>query len=285
MLSFLSKPYPMQEVGKRDLFLAMSAGLFVVIFLFSINPFSLNALRESTDTAKLLGFGLLTTTIILLNAVFIKGLLQKFLNEENWTIGKQLLWYMYVLSLVALLNFYYSEWLGYSGRPLREYFLTTLGFGLFLFGSFILLNYRYLKRRQKYNEGLAAYLDPEVENGENYSMEMTDEEGITHVIAVRELLYVKRLKGKVEVNFIEKGDLRKIISAGSFRKMAKSFADHDALVKIHKDYYANLKNVEFISENEKGYQLKFYLKNERPPLGRRYQKRTLKRLKHKKSLL
>ena len=285
MLSFLTKPYPMQEVGKRDLFLAVSAGLFVIIFLFSFNPFSQNALRESTDIAKLLGFGLLTTTIILLNAVFIKGLLQKFLNEENWTIGKQLLWYVYVLSLVALLNFYYSEWLGYSGRPLRQYFLTTLGFGLFLFGSFILLNYRYLKRRQNYNAGLASHLSPEVENGENYSMEMTDEEGITHVIAVRELLYIKRFKGKVEVNFIEKGDIRKIITTANFRKMAKSFAGQDALVKIHKDYYANLKNVEFISGNENGYQLKFYLNNERPPLGGKYQKRILKYLKHKKSLL
>lgn len=104
----INKPFPINTwcwYWQRGL----GFGLFVFLFLFLFKPFNLNLYGTQQLLFTSAIYGAITGLVIFLGgSVFIKWIVPR-LNEERWTLGKQILWNMLLMVCITLLNVYVTQ--------------------------------------------------------------------------------------------------------------------------------------------------------------------------------
>jgi len=267
IFKLLREPYPMQELGLRDMLLAVVSGIFVMGYLMFFNPSG--PLTSSAMLVKLLGYALITTLFVLFNAFVIKGILQLILKAEYWTLGKQFIWYSYITVVIGFLNYYYSHSLELYRFTLQGHIISACAFGALLFGSFLAFNFNYLSNKYGKRAGvLNALLKPkEVKSDKFFTFKNIRNEEFQ--LPENDLSYVQKCRKGAKIYYIEKGNpvSKKILE--DFKTVIDKTSDYNIL-RCHPDYLINVDNLEQIKGTAQGYRLKFYLQNEKVPVGKEY---------------
>lgn len=104
----LSEPFPI-NTWKWYRLRGLGFGLFVFLFLFLFQPFSLNLF----DTQKLLYvtlvYGAATGAVIVAGGwIFSKWIIPR-LDDDKWTLGKQIIWNVLLMVFITLLNVYVTQ--------------------------------------------------------------------------------------------------------------------------------------------------------------------------------
>lgn len=119
--NIVNKPFPI-NTRQRYWLRGTGFGLFVFLFLFLFKPFRL----DLYDTPQLLYtaavYGCITGVVIFLGElVFIKAI-APHVNEDRWTLGKQVLWNMLLMVCIAWLNVYITQLMHNLVLPLWWHF-------------------------------------------------------------------------------------------------------------------------------------------------------------------
>jgi len=106
----LTKPYPKSKDFKRKLLSAFMFGLFVFLFLLIFQPFGINMWQSSYKVLRLMGYGLITSSVLIANSIIIETIFKSWFKEEKWTVWKEILWTLWTVLLIGTLNLLYSNW-------------------------------------------------------------------------------------------------------------------------------------------------------------------------------
>ncbi|MFT3704979.1 MAG: LytTR family DNA-binding domain-containing protein [Agriterribacter sp.] len=102
-LSILRQPFPI-NTWRWYWLRGTCFGLFVFLFLFLFKPFHL----DLYSTGKLLYttgiYGFITGIVIFAGSVLLIKVIAPRINEEKWSLGKQILWNSLLMVCIALLN-------------------------------------------------------------------------------------------------------------------------------------------------------------------------------------
>jgi hypothetical protein len=166
----LNNPYPLDTDAKRSLKIFFSIGVFVAAFLLLFQPWGIWNWRDERKTLYLIGFGGVSTIMPMLHLAFSRLLLKSWIQEDRWTVGKQILSVITIVSLIAAGNFVYAAWIRLSALSIDGFIFSltvTLLIAVFPVAATTLAQYRtYLQRNAaqaaRVNEHLAPKTEPNV---------------------------------------------------------------------------------------------------------------------------
>ena len=121
------------EEKKDNLLLSIAIGLFIFFFLMIFKPFEIT--EEGHDSILIVaGFGLVTTTIMLINFYLLNKLVDIYIPAENWKLKHTFYSSLWNISTIAVGNYFYMMFTSDLENNFAELFTVlyyTLSIGVF----------------------------------------------------------------------------------------------------------------------------------------------------------
>lgn len=284
MLKALRQPFPVVTEPALKWRMSIFLGLFVTLFLWLFKPFGLHNVSESW---VFVGYGLITTLIVLFNLFILPKIFPRFYNEENWTGFKELVVTLWNILIIGLGNLLFSVALGFFRLDISTliYFqLITLAVAVLPVLAMILLRQNtLLKKNLAETQKISAELP-------NVPHETHPDEKITFVSDVvndtfqtlaDNLLYITSSDNYIEIFYLENGALKKKLQRNTLKKAETILVNDKQFFRCHRMYIVNLDKVENVSGNAQGYKLHLQGSPEQIPVSRNLNKTITERLLHR----
>lgn len=298
LLSFLRQPYPCDESGARTAWRAGLIGAFVGTFLLLFQPFGMDDWQTPYKPVKILGFGLVTFAMMLLDSLLTPKLFPRFFSEDRWTVGREIAFILSHILLIAVANRLYLNWL--LGGSLRHGWLSMLSI-TFLVGVFpavgvVVTNYiTQLRRYTQQANALSAHWPPPAQptpattgKAPPAFMALTltaDNEKDTLSLTVKDLLAIESSDNYCTVFFWKGEHVAKDLLRSSLSRLEAQLSQqiaaggNEVMVRCHRSYVVNLHAVERVSGNAQGYKLHLANGQLVVPVARKYNDTLVKQLK------
>lgn len=283
MANILTQPYPCEMSRRERAGITAGVSLFVVFFLAVFAPFGLDAFDPGQRLLLSLGYGLACAAAMSADYLLIMPLLPGLFDEEKWTVGRQMLWIVWILFTIGLANSVFSAAAGLMPFTPYRLGLATLqvaAVGIFPVGAMVLLDYLRLYRR---HAGRARELQEKVRKLERGATEgphlqlVSQNENERLLLKPGELLYLTGADNYVEVHFRVSGEAKTRLLRGTLRAFLEQ-ADHPDILRCHRSWIVNLQHLVDLSGNAQGYRLTLRGVERTIPVSRSYAGRVLKRL-------
>lgn len=303
MFSFLKKPYPYYSFSLRDVYSNFLIGCFVAFFLIVFQPFGVSIWQTDYKVLKLLGFGFVSFICPLVFRFISSSIFRKQNPEENWTVWKETLALLLVLVFIAFGNLCYGNLIRISHINFQELILTlaaTFLLGIFPIAANVLLKYnRFVTLNQKEAELMEAeviefqhrLIDSELLPLEDVKLETEEIPAIETLVLMAENEKDKLVLNPNNLFYIESADnystviflnddhkVSKKLLRGSLKRI-ESQIKFPFIVRCHRSYIVNLKQINHIKGNARGYRIEFKSElNDTIPVSRSYSKALFERL-------
>lgn len=297
MLSFLKKPYPYNAFSKKDILTYFIIGCFVTFFLSVFQPFEISIWHPNYKLLKLSGFGLVSFVCPVVFKLVAEILLHKTKPEETWAVWKEIVSLVLLLLFIALGNLCYSNLIGIAHFGIGELLFaagSTFLLGLFPVCASVAIKYnRFLLLNQKdaqlMEQEVMAYQkreelqvpSPEIHPGpkaEEWLILVSENEKDKIELNPEELLYIESADNYSTVFYLKRGTVSKQLIRGSLKRM-ESQITFPFVIRCHRSFIVNLKQVNHIKGNAQGYKIELKTElSEEVPVSRSYSKALFERL-------
>lgn len=257
----LSQDYPLftlrESIG-RDVFF----GVFLTLFLLVFTPFGLDDFAYDRYYI-ILGYGLVTFLSIVVNDTIAYVLLPGIFSERRWKVYHQMLWGLWHLLCMGVVNLTYGVAVGAFPLNLASFFKIEL---YVMLSSaipvvvFVLLRQNYLLRK---NMKVAENLNQQIHQ-HPASGTATKEDLITLVaennrdqmkVNAETILFIASQDNYAEVVTSEGGKLSKQLIRSTLSRIEHSLQDRPNFFRCHRAYIVNMSKVVSVMGNSQGCQL------------------------------
>lgn len=273
-MHFLSKPFPPLSSKRQRFISAVLFGAFVFVFLQVFKPFGISEIRGQVWMVTL-GYGLITFLAIIIVQFWFVMLFPNFYNEDHWTIGKDILHTLLIVVLVAAGNIFFTASLGFM--PLSwPSFLLFLGFtiavGIFpvtiqAFIRMSVVQRRNLKKSIEMTDEL--HHRPPLQHS-SPEITLTDEDGRSALMVNPEdILALESADNYVEVYYLSEGKLKSALVRNALKNYEDQLSENADFFRCHRSFIINLRNVQKVEGNARGYHLLLHEDMKAVPVARR----------------
>jgi len=272
MFAFLHKPFPGSGFTKKTVLSNFLIGCFIAAFLIIFQPFEINLWVTENKILKLAGFGLVSFLAPLTVVAIQYTVFSKRITEDSWTVWKEIIAIIMVIIFVALGNLFYGNLLGIFPMSLNGFFgifISTVLIGFFPVTLHVILKQNRLSKR---NEKHANVINEQLnqEKPEHSTKEINPEPMPVEPVIEPKLIFVsENEKDKIELYplqllFIESADnysnivyhedsnLKKQMIRSSLKRLESQYSSN-YILRCHRTFIVNLKNVKSIEGNAAGY--------------------------------
>ena len=289
LLKLLRQPYPVSESAGNEWLIGAFVGGFLLVF----QPFGLADWHTADKIFKILGFGAITTGVMLL---FNAGtrLLPRFFAEDRWTVGREIVKILVLILCIALANRIYLNWLlggSMQGGWLQSIWMTFV-IGIFPTIGVVLTNY--ILQLRKYQQQAAHLLlhkqpsdmpslqtdTPVNAESKNTAVDLpfgnqrlvlvAENEKDTLQLDRADLLAIESSDNYCTVFYRKNGVLGKELVRSSLSRLENQLGAGTPFVRCHRSYVVNLDRVERVSGNAQGYKLHLLNGQLVVPVARKY---------------
>ncbi len=271
MLKILEQPYPHSDSNSTKTFISLGTGFFIALFLIYFEPFSINELTTPNKTIFLVGYGIISTTTMLIFYFIIPFIFPNYFKEENWTVGKDIFNIMLNIIFIAFLNVLYSQiifgsWGKSNITMLLKMFSYTFILGIFPTVGIVVINYIYYLKQYSHPP------QPSLSTILVHNIPLTliaENEKDTIKLFQEDLFYIESNDNYSTVIFQKEELILKELIRSSLIRLENQIPA-ESIVRCHRSYIVNLDKVIKISGNAQGYKL--YLKDSDfiVPVARKY---------------
>lgn len=298
MFGLLNQPYPLDESSVRQLRKAALIGLFVGLFLLIFQPFGLNGWETNHKAIKILGFGLVTFVITVINCVALPKALPQLFSETRWTVGREIILVMANILAIALGNRLYVAWLlqvkEISSVSWGGIVLVTFLIAFFPVVGLVLVSY--ITQLKKYSNAAATLpihptVAPSAPSAEASASVGTptlpapttvtlvaDNEKDTLTFLAADLLYIESSDNYCTVFHLKNAQPVKPLLRSSLSRLEKQISNGH-IVRCHRSFVVNLNRVERVTGNAQGYKLHLCDGQFVVPVARQYNETLIAELK------
>lgn len=274
MLPFFKKPYPYNPLSKKELLTNFLIGVFVAFFLIVFQPFEISLWETKHKVFKLLGFGLVSFICPLSFKIVLELISKRSEPEKTWQVWKEIMGLLTALLFIAVGNLIYARLIGIVALGIGDFLiavLVTFLLAIFPLTANIAMKYnRFLALNRKE----ALHMEEEVKDYQQRSEASPDKDtavsemvpGRLSLVSENEkdiltidpaaLLYIESADNYSEVVFLENQNVRKQLIRASLKRL-ESQISFPFIIRCHRSYIVNLKQVEEIKGNAQGYKIGF----------------------------
>lgn len=291
LVAFIRQPYPSHESTGQILGRSLLIGAFVGLFLLLFQPFGINEWQLPYKSLKVLGFGLVTFGVLLIDSLLLPRLFPRQFSETNWTVGREITYILTHILLITVANRFYLGWL--TGHSLAGGWGWVLGM-TFLIGIFpavgvVLTNYIIQLRRYSRD---ATALSEELETQPAHPQPATPVTLLTLLadngkdaltLPPDDLLAIESSDNYCTVYYQKQAQLAKELMRSSLSRLEAQLdeqlpADQRPFARCHRSYVVNLDCVARVSGNAQGYKLHLAQGALVVPVARKYNDTLIRRL-------
>lgn len=279
MTGFLLQPFPSFIPSVRGIIICIIAGIAVALVLVVLKPFYFNTLPLPLQWGYATAYGLCTIIVSILNAVVLPHFFPTLFKEEGWTVGKEILFFIWLLLCVAVGNLLTSYWLDGSGLSwyglLRTCF-NTVAVGVVPVFLSIIIKQQWLLRKFKTeasqtNERLftvEAYTPSFLNDTKDTIVISSETKGELIQLAPINLLYINAADNYVKLNFLENGVVTNRLFRTTLKTIETQLTGYPQFFRCHRTHIINLEKVIHITGNAQGYKLHLNESDDMIPVSR-----------------
>jgi hypothetical protein len=251
MVNPFRRPY--RETGtKRDRFLKILAfGFFIFLFLFLFKPFGIYELEPLKQFFFTLGFGLITTFVLLV----FKYLIEPALKITNLTLGKNILWDVLIASSIGTANYFYINVIFKTEFNIL-YLLYTV-WAAILVGSIPVTIIYVITYNRMYRVALKdnAVVDGQATWEEQVRITAGNNKNDLH-LNPKKIIYICSNDNYVTIVTNKEGDQNKITIRGTLKSAENELKKNNRFIRCHKCYIINLDYVGKVTGNFQSMKIK-----------------------------
>lgn len=265
----LDQPFPDDNSLIAEIKSSVIIGFFVFMFLFLFKPFGMH--RAGSMVALYSAyFGIATSVVSLLANLFIDHILKVDRQSPKWTFGRWLLSVVFVVLLIAFANYFIMAYINQDVSFKFAHFLriayTTVLIALFPVGF---IGYLHLTKMLRQNEAFAGrFVRPEIDN-ERKGLVIGKDANASLRIDQEDFLFAEAMQNYLAVYHYSDGELKKDIIRMTLKELESSISN-EQIVRCHRSFICNLRNIEEISGNAQGLKLKMKYSDHTVQVSRSY---------------
>lgn len=283
-LKWLSTPYYFNPSKKFKLKASILLGLLVFAFLYIFRPFSISSLDESL----ILNYTLVISLVSFISSLymfFIPPLLFKdFFNEDQWTIGRNLLFIFISILCIGTILWLFANFYRTNNQVSQISYLTFLTY-TFLTGSLpvlflVLLNEKNvrLKRIKRAKEITIIPKTKEKKKSQKEIRIYAENNKEFLNVVVDQLVYITSQGNYASFFFQKDDDLKEEVLRVTLNKVTRELETFDSIIRCHKSYIINKDFIDHVSGNARGYLLHSKLIPFQIPVSRSFSKESLEKI-------
>ena len=272
----LQKPHPFIFNSGSILLPGFIVGLLIFVFA----PFGFNELELVNRAILSVMFALISSLGVLIVVGLLKWLAPHFMQEERWTVGKELIIILTVIAGICLLNFVVILSIGISDMPPRKLFnfvvLYTLGISIIPVGVLVLFEqFTHQRRKLQQAQRLTRQLRVESSKKSADASSLPDqiifeaENGnIELQLQPEEVLYINSDGNYVEIHYLDsKENTRKKLIRNRLKTFISILPDA-SFFRCHKSYIVNKRHIIQVQGNARNLELILRETDQRIPVSR-----------------
>ena len=280
--NWLNKPYPFITEIKNKFLISFSFGLFIYLFLLIFQPFGIEQIIGN-KSIYLLGFGLITTLVLLFNYTVLPILFSKYFDSDKWKIGNEISFILLSILMITILNYLYNSIVGqgFSQQHNLFYFvLFTVSVGFFPVILLVFTTELFLNRKhQKEASEISSKIQLEKEYGKTDSgpsIEIISEsKSGNFTISESDLVFIKSDDNYCKVYYRENGEIKNQLLRVTLKNIEEQLKPFQEIIRNHRSYIVNKKQILKITGNARAYYLHFDNCKEIIPISRNFRKEKL----------
>lgn len=257
--SLLSQPYPYYIPFSRSFKLLIILSAIIPLFLIIFRPFNLNLWDCEHKLWMILGLFVPIYMVLAFNFYFVARHLPSYFNEDKWTIGKELLWSVWIFTSIVVATSIYWLFVPYcqmSSIHWGSQFLTAFLIGIIPGAYCIYFNYsqvlkRKLNKISEINNVLASKVAYYEEDFQVFSDE-NEREKIK--ISTKNLILVQSQDNYSRIVWTDKDKISFKLIRSSLKNVEKQIK-FPFIVRCHRSYIVNLSRVVKVTGNAREYKL------------------------------
>ena len=282
ILNWLNRPYPRISHFRGTLTVSLLFGLFVYLFLLFFEPFGI------ADVVKykaliVLGFGIITFLGVFLSGTIIPFLAPRWFDPEMWTTWKGIIFSLWNILVIALLNYQYLFFLdsNFSQEYILLYILmTTIAVGIFPITIKVFISELYLSdKHQKQAVRISTQIQNERDTPSKESLDtiriIGDSIQDSLELKENELIYIKAEDNYCQVHYTRDQQLNNKLLRISLKNIETQLENSVNILRCHRSYIVNKRRVVRITGNARAYYLHFETCDNQVPVSRSFEKGSL----------
>lgn len=281
---WLKKPYFFISSVKFNLTLSFLFGLFIYGFLSIFKPFGMYSLNNHPILYPL-GFGIITSFLMILAFICIPLLFEKTFSVHNWTVGKNIIFLFSLILTIATVNWIYNSNVQIVSKESHLIsFLEMISF-TFSLSFFPIFFYMYLsekfysKKRTKASDDITVKKTPKKQFKSEKEITVfgnNKDEKVSFFL--EDLIYISSQGNYASFFLNTNNKIKEHVLRNTLSDIEKFLKGNKNIVRCHKSYIINTKYIESISGNSRGYFLNTTTMPQQIPVSRKFSKEELEKL-------
>ena len=234
MVNPFKKPFREVETPGDKVTTILLFGLFIFLFLFLFKPFGLSQLKEVQQFLLTLGFGLVTSAVL----VIFTYLLEPLIIRSDWTFGKSILLDLLIASSIGVANYFYVR-IVFPDVFVIKYLFTFVWTAILV--GIIPVTIRYIiVSNKKFKKALkeAAILPDEI-LWENEILIQAGNPRNEHKFNPKNIVYLTSNDNYVTIVTNKGGTILKTHLRGTLKAAESELKNNSGFIRCHKCFIVN----------------------------------------------
>ncbi len=243
---------------------AAMISLFLMLFFIAFEPFGLDDIPRSESIMLALVYGALNFSIIVIVQALLLGVFPRFMLEDTWTIGKEVLKYLLLFFCITIALLLVNAWyLGINLKPINflSVFINVLLLASLPVAGAIAYNYNKklkisLKEAQKLNQQINTSNETQAAEQPAQVQSITiqsDNQSESFDLIADDFLYAESASNYIDVFYLKEGQKTQKTIRSSLKKMEQTHGHLKQFSRCHRTYIVNLNQVASFEGNSRGY--------------------------------
>lgn len=272
LIHIFNDSFPLEENRKRQAIFNLMISLLVILAVLIIKPFSLANLpyQMAKQIPYYLGFGLVSFLMLSMADYIIKPAFPTFFDEQFWTVKKNIVWGIFIVSLVAVGILFYANALGLtgiSGRSLLDFQFKTAIYSLIPVAivTLVVRSVKYKQHREK-EKLINEQLNP-LHESLPVSVLLSFHDGNDSLkIPSNQFLFAESAAGFSDIVYYENGILKRHLISSDIKSLMRNLPT-DSILRVHLGFIVNLHKIDHITATPQGFRIHFLETDQTIPLS------------------
>jgi len=207
----------------------------------------------------LLGYGLVTFLVLLINLIIIESIFPKAFSEKNWTIGKEFLWLMWIIFSIGLGNAVYTsffiDYFQFNFQFFLIFQLFTIVIGAIPTTMLIITKQKYLLRKNLIfaNDFNKSIDKNKPEYTENLIIHFyADNEKDCIDFNLNDFFFIESSGNYIEIYYLNENKIIRKTFRSTLKRALEFFINTQEIIQCHRAFIVNSSKITNAKGNSQG---------------------------------
>lgn len=265
MSNFLQQHYPFFKEFKKAIYVPNVVSALTFLFVLVFDGILNQPEQKISSVAFIALFMIYGSQLI--SRIILPRIFQKTFTYEKWTVGKEIMLFVFELSLAFLLGYFLLKviWQIPAGELLYKTFKNVatvlLGIQLFILPLSIFIKkemvlQKHLDYAKHLNMVLFKYRNGPLKIKKELTLLLDSNDKLESLqLNANYLDFIKVTDNYVEIYYSENGASKKTLLRNTLKSINDAVKDVDFIFQCHRSYVINLRKVVSINGNSRGYKI------------------------------